>query len=398
MDSGLDLRDAGLQAHRGAWEFMDSSDHQTAGQSTTSRTGASKPFVVVVVGLAVLVGFTLGLLTTDILGDSGRASGPLFDEKRVTSLFERVSPAVVEINITRPGGQPGLPGGLGSGFLVDRQGHILTNNHVVSGGGNIVVRLADGRTLEATTLGTSPADDLALLQVDPDEVADIKPLTLADSDDVRPGQMALAIGSPFTQFNSLSVGVVSGTGRGPVSVIRRPIPDMIQTDAPLNPGNSGGPLLNSKGEVIGVTSSVSAAPSQTIEEYRIGFAVPSNTVRDLMPQLLKSQLVRRPWLGIGGSPVSDALGAASGLPSGILVRGVFPDSPAQKAGLVPVQSLGPNPRGDVITAVDGRPVASVEDMVSYFNRLEPGAKVTLSVYRDAQTIEVEITLVEWPDT
>ena len=260
------------------------------------------------------------------------------------------------------------------------------------------MKLSDGRTLEATNLGTSPADDLALLQVDASEVADITPLTLADSDKVKPGQMAIAVGSPFRNFNSVTVGVVSGTGRGPASVLRRPIPDMIQTDAPLNAGNSGGPLLNSSGEVVGVNSSVRSGAFQGREEFRIGFAVPSNTLKELKPQLTEGRQVRRPWLGVSGGSVTKGLTDSLGIPRGVYVSSVFPGSPAEQAGLVPFQISGATSRGDVITQIDGEPVASVEEMVSYFNTVGPGVEVTLSVYRNDLTVRVPVTLVEWPDT
>ena len=247
-------------------------------------------------------------------------------------------------------------------------------------------------------MGYSPADDLALLKVDADEVADIEPLRLADSDKVESGQMAIAVGTPFRNFNSVTVGVVSGTGRGPVSVLRRPIPGMIQTDAPLNPGNSGGPLLNSKGRVIGVNSSVRSGASLEVDEYRIGFAVPSNTLKDLLPELLIPQLVRRPWLGISSGSVTRELVDSLGVPRGIFIAGVFPGSPAEKVGLVPFRTLRGTSEGDVITAVDGRPMDSVAEMVSYFNTLKPGDDVTLTVFRNSQTVEVEVTLAKWPDT
>ena len=206
------------------------------------------------------------------------------------------------------------------------------------------------------------------------------------------------IGSPFRNFNSVTVGVVSGTGRGPASVLRRPIPDMIQTDAPLNPGNSGGPLLNSRGEVIGVTSSVRTGTSQGVEDFRIGFAVPSNTLRDLLPEIMESTVVRRPWLGISGGAVSSDLESPSDLPSGIYVTRVFSNSPASRAGLIPFTSLRGSGVGDVITAVDGVSIDSVEDMVSYFNGRKPGDEVVLSVYRQRQSIELEVKLEAWPDT
>ena len=365
--------------------------------STSRRNSTSWAIRLLVLGLAL--GFLVGLLVAGPLDWRGGGSTNLFDEGVVTRLFEKTSPAVVEINVSQSSGRLALPvADTGSGFLIDDQGHIVTNHHVVEGAGDITVRLHDGRTLEARILGTSPADDLALLRVDAEQVAGIDPLPLADSDKVMPGQMAIAIGSPFRQFNSLTVGVVSGTGRGPASILRRPIPDMIQTDAPLNPGNSGGPLLNRHGEVIGVNSSVRTGAGQGREEYRLGFAVPSNTLSDLLPQLLESRQVRRPWLGISGGSVSQELASAVGLPQGVYITGIFRGSPAAEVGLVPFSTVGDSARGDVITAVDGRTVDSIEAMVSYFNQVEPGDRVTLSVFRNGGNIEIEVALVEWPDT
>ena len=362
--------------------------------------GVSRVFVIGILAVGVLLGFTLGLYASGSIGGE-RNSSALYDEDLVTSVVEIASPAVVEITVSRGGARLGLRGSgtsSGSGFLVDDQGHIITNNHVVDGATDIVVRLSDGRTLDAKKLGASPADDPALIEVEADEVAGIRPLPLTNSSEVRPGQIAIAIGSPLRNFNSVTVGVVSGTGRGPSSILRRPIPNMIQTDAPLNPGNSGGPLLNSKGEVIGVNSSVRSGSFQRLDDYRIGFAVPSNTVRGLLPELLKPQQVRRPWLGISGGPVTGSLADTLGLPRGIYVARVFPDSPAEMAGLVPFATVAGTGDGDVITAVDGRPVSAVDDMVSYFNELRPGEEVTLSVVRNSQEIEVDVTLTEWPDT
>jgi S1-C subfamily serine protease len=365
------------------------------------RTGFSQRYVLSIAAIAIALGFVMGVVWSDSIVDVVSPSAPLFDEDLVSSLFERSGPAVVEIQVSRGRGlsrQQGAGVGFGSGFLIDSDGYIVTNNHVVEGADRITVTLHDERTIDVELLGRSSADDLALLKADAADVAGIEPLTLGDSSEVKTGEIAIAIGSPFRQFNSISVGVVSGTGRGPTSILRRPIPDMIQTDAPLNPGNSGGPLLNSAGEVIGVTSSVSTGVAQGRGEYRIGFAVPSNTLKDLMPELLVAQLVKRPWLGISGGPVTRDLRESRGLPDGIYVTRVFSDSPAEQVGLVPFQSGTGIGRGDVITAVDGQSVGSVEDMVSYFNRRKPGAVVTLSVYRNQQSIDVDVELAEWPGT
>lgn len=376
---------------------MEYQDHRIIHRQVRRYRGVSKTMAVGIAAVALLLGLTIGVLATSASRDAVGGTTTLYDEGLVTSLFANASPAVVEIEVTQGSGISQSTGA-GSGFFIDEEGHIVTNDHVVRGSDSLTVRLSDGRTIEATRLGTSPADDLALLQVDSSEVSKIKPLKLADSNNLQTGQMAVAIGSPFRNFNSVTVGVVSGTGRGPSSVLRRPIPDMIQTDAPLNPGNSGGPLLNSRGEVIGVTSSVRTGTSQGLEEFRIGFAVPSNTLRDLMPELLESRVVRRPWLGISGGAVSSDLESASELPTGIYVTQVFSDSPASRAGLIPFTSLGRGGVGDVITAVDGIPIDSVEDMVSYFNGRKPGDEVVLSVYRQRQSIELEVILDPWPDT
>ena len=377
---------------------MEYQDHRIVEHRVRRYRGISKTLALGIAAVALLLGFTLGIFATSSSSDGLGGATALYDESLVTSIFDNASPAIVEIEVTQGSGLFSRSGA-GSGFLIDLDGHIVTNDHVVDGADAVTVKLSDGRNIKATLLGSSPADDLALLQIEPSEMSGVTPLILADSDDLRTGQLAIAIGSPFRNFNSVTVGVVSGTGRGPSSVLRRPIPDMIQTDAPLNPGNSGGPLLNSQGEVIGVTSSVRTDGSQSgLEEFRIGFAVPSNTLKNLMPELLESKVVRRPWLGISGGAVLSDLDGPSDLPSGIYVTQVFSNSPAERAGLIPFTSLRGAGVGDVITAVDGVPVDSVEDMVSYFNGRKPGDQVVLSVYRQRRSIELEVELDPWPDT
>lgn len=369
-------------------------DAHSARRRGLRRLGVSRSFALGLAAIAILLGFSFGIMVSDSLETSRT---PLFDEGMVTRLFENASPAVVEITVIRENNNlPFSALGTGSGFLVDGTGHILTNNHVIEGADEIRVNLSDGRTLVATRLGISPADDLALLQVDPAELAGIKPLKLANSDDVDPGQLAVAIGSPFRNFNSVTVGIVSGTGRGPISPLQRPIPDMIQTDAALNPGNSGGPLLNSQGEVIGVTSAVRTPALQGIGDFRIGFAVPSNTISHLLPDLLVAQEIRRPWLGISGGPISEQLSEMLGIESGVVVTQVLAGSPAKQAGLQPFRSL--TNQGDVIISIDDTPIGSVDDMVSYFNRKRPGDDVKLLLNRDGQELNIDVKLAAWPDT
>ncbi len=350
-------------------------------------------------GALLLIGFLVGFFAAVQLGVAP-AGGEFefFDERKVSSVFDAASPAVVEIEVIRNVGSIQLTPFWGSGFLVDADGHIVTNWHVLADGSRYIVRLSDGRELDAKRLGSSEADDLAVLKVDANQVSGISPLTLADSSAVTPGQMAIAVGSPFREFNSIGVGVVSGVGRGQTSALNRPIPDMIQTDAPLNPGNSGGPLLNSDGEVIGINSSIRVQSNGArIDDFRIGFAVPSNTARDLMPQMLASIDLRRPWIGIQGASVPRSLIENRGYPKGVYVTGVFADSPAQRAGISPFRRLISSDEGDVITAVDSVPVTSVEEMVRYLNTKSAGDEVTLTLFRQGGEVEVEVTLDAWPD-
>lgn len=353
---------------------------------------------VVVLG-ALVLGFALGLVAAFQFGWTQDEGASLFDDAKVSRIFEEVSPAVVEIEAIRRLGnlQLDIPF-WGSGFLVDEDGHVVTNYHVVSGGEEFIVRLSDGREVPAERLGVSQADDLAVLRVDPSQIADVTPLTLADSSKVTPGQLAIAVGSPFREFNSIGVGVVSGIDRGHRSILHRPIPDMIQTDVPLNPGNSGGPLLNSDGEVIGINTSIRVeSGSARVEEFRVGFAVPSNTARNLLPQLMDSVDLRRPWIGIQGAPVPRQMMETRGLPSGIYVTGVFADSPARRAGLKAFPRFGSSGGGDVIMAVDHVQVESVDEMVGYLNSKTPGDAVTLTLFREGKERTVEVTLDPWPD-
>ena len=382
----------------------DSPENRDALKSRLQRTdsGVSPAgLIAILLALGVLVGFTLGWISFQ--SPWSTVSGPpvLYDESLVTLLVDEASPAVVEIAVVRtrtgPLSRATFREDSGSGFLVDKLGHIATNHHVVDGAQEITVRLFDGRALPASKLGSSPADDLALLRVDPLEVSDIRPLTLADSDKVRPGQMAVAIGSPFGHRNSVTVGVVSGVGRSEPSILRRPIPELVQTDAALNPGNSGGPLLDSEGQVIGVNSSVEIASSMQIG---VGFAVPSNTLSGILDDLKIPGEVKRPWIGIAGMPMTRNMSVSLGLPAekGIYVTRVWEGSPASKARLRGDSRRVPTGRGDIILSVDDNPVASVSDMVGYLNTRRPGDQVTLTILRDNRQVKIDLTLAEWPDT
>ena len=364
---------------------------------------------LLVLALGMLLGYALGWVSFGLPWGSPDQRATLYDEQQVVEVFDRASPAVVEITVARSTGNLPLFQTSGSGFLVDDDGHIVTNHHVVAGSDRITVEFHDGRELDATPLGSSPADDLAVLRVDPDQVRDIDPLDLADSDELRPGQLAIAIGSPFRKQNSISVGVVSGVGRSETrprdrgqesgSILQRPVADLVQTTAALNPGSSGGPLLDRNGAVIGVNSAVRI---ESGVQVGIGFAVPSNTVAELLPEMKAGDQVRRPWLGIRGSELNNTSAAEMGLSveSGVYITEVMPDSPAAEAKLRGDSRpffTRPAGDGDVILALDEEAVSSVTDIVSLLNTRRPGDRIALTVLRDNVPIRVTVILDDWPD-
>ncbi len=388
-------------------------DREEPSEAEAVERPGGRPFKgLAVFGLTVglLLGFALGWVS---FGSPWRApwqTATLYDEQEVVSVFDKASPAVVEITVARPTRNLPLLQTSGSGFLIDGDGHVVTNHHVVAGSDRITVELHDGRVLDASAVGSSPADDLALLRVDPSQVQDIAPLDLADSDELRPGQLAIAIGSPFRKQNSISVGVVSGVGRSgsrprdgsmePGSIMYRPVADLVQTTAALNPGSSGGPLLDSRGAVIGVNSAVRIESGLQVG---MGFAVPSNTVAELLPEMMAGVQVRRPWLGIRGSALNDVSAAELGLSvsSGVYVSEVMPDSPAAQAKLRgDSQSFFSRPAGDgdVILAVDEAEVSSVTDIVTFLNTRRPGDRIALTILRGSEPLRVHVTLDDWPDT
>ena len=374
------------------------------------NTGVALPLWVVTLG-ALLVFLSMAALVVGVIQGPGTGDAsetpPLYDEQLVVSLYEKANPAVVRVEtvINTPDRFGFLfpHGGQGSGFLVDTEGHILTNYHVVHDASTVQVVLPNGETLDAKVAGRSPADDVALLKVDAEDVAGIEPLPLADSSAIKAGQMVIAVGSPFGLDNSVTVGVISGVERSRPGILSRPITGMIQTDASLNPGNSGGPLLNSQGEVIGINTSIEASTAASIIDPKgIGFAVPINTAKDLMTRFPDNEIVKRPWLGISGAALSPTLAEILGIDTteGVYIMTVSPGSPAEEAGLiagVTDSTQGHGAGGDIIKAIDGVEVTAIHQMVDYFNSLDPGDSVTLTVERDGETVEVAVTLGEWPD-
>ena len=354
---------------------------------------------VVAIGVIMMVAFLWAGPGAQALFGTASAS-VLFDEQHVVDVYERVSPAVVEVTNGVGTGTNLQSQGSGSGFLIDSEGHIVTNNHVVEGATRITVRLSDGTSVEATILGTNPANDLALLKVAASSVEGILPVPLGDSSGLKPGQMAIAIGNPFGLEGSVTVGVISQVGRDLPSSLGRPISNVVQTDALINPGNSGGPLLDSSGNVVGINTAIQ--PSPLDGSFRgIGFAVPIDTLKTVLPRLKTEAVVRPAWLGVRAADIDAQLAERQGLPvdSGVYVVGVSPDSPAEEAGLVEALTNargGASTGGDIIIAVDGVAVDSTVELITQLNARQAGDQVTLTVIRGGETIQVVVTLGEWP--
>ena len=354
-----------------------------------------------IIVLILLAGIAIGVIaSTGVLASTrfNNQENTLYDEELVDSIVNRSSKAVVEIIVKRPN----TTADSGTGFILDKQGHIATNEHVINGASAIQVSLADGTLLSAEPLGVSKSDDLALLVVNPKQVSHIEPLKLANSDLVKTGQMALAIGNPLGMRNFLSIGVVAGIGDSPPILrdtrispaLQRPIPNMIWTDATLLPGNSGGPLLNSNGEVIGINSAVHITYQG---DLGIGFAIPSNILIELLPNLKSSNMISRPWLGISGITLNQESIEQMNLDitAGVYIWDIYPDSPADINSLI-ADSKDGTINGDIIVGIDGLKVTSVSQMVDYLNSLKPMDMVNLTVLRDAELKQIEIVLGSWP--
>jgi putative serine protease PepD len=283
--------------------------------------------------------------------------------------------------------------GNGTGWVYDDLGTIVTNNHVVSGGGDsIKVRFGDrGEDVPAKLLGTDISSDLAVLRVDPDSVSKLVPLKIADSDKVQTGDPVIAIGYPLGLDQTTTAGIVSGVGRQIQAQNNFSIDKVLQTDAPINPGNSGGPLLDTQGRVVGVNSQI-ATTGAGGGSVGIGFAIPSDTVRSVVPRLEKGQTIRHAYLGVSLGELAGVRGAAVGT--------VNAGGPAARAGLqavTPTSTLGGGtPDGDVIVKIDGEDVERADDVTRIVNDHQPGEKLKMEVERKGERRTVEVTLGDRP--
>jgi S1-C subfamily serine protease len=324
-------------------------------------------------------------------------------ELSLTDLFQKVESSVVQI--TDSSETDVFESRLGSGFVYDDNGHIITNHHVVSGGGNrLDVTFPDGTVYRASLIGSDPSADIAVLYVEEVSKEKLLPLSLADSSKVRVGERVAAIGNPFGLSGSLSTGIVSGVGRQIPTQEEEgfTIPDIIQTDAPINPGNSGGPLLNMRGEVIGINSAIYSTTGQFAG---VGFAIPSNTIAQIVPSLITTGSYQHPWLGVAGRDMTPGIADRLGLdePRGFLVMDVVAGSPAEKAGILKgnqdtvIDGIPLRLGGDVIIAVDNNTVRKIDDLLAYVEMEKSvGDDLKLTILRQGQTMEVIATLAARP--
>ena len=306
-----------------------------------------------------------------------------------------------------PFGEPESEGGgtaTGSGFVIDSEGHVLTNDHVVEGADSIRVKLGDSDTAHpAEVIGTDPATDVAVLKVDA-PADQLHPLTLGRSGEMEVGDPVVAIGNPFGLDRTVTSGIVSALQRQIQAPNGFSISNVIQTDAAINPGNSGGPLINSDGEVIGINAQIQTGGGSG--NIGIGFAIPIDTVRADIEQLIETGEVEHAYLGISGSTITPDLAKAVNLPvkEGVLVQSVAKDGPAEDAGIeaggtsATIDGAKVSLGGDIITEVDGEKVSGMEEIVEIVDDAEPGDELELTLLRDGQTKKATVTLGERPDS
>jgi S1-C subfamily serine protease len=315
----------------------------------------------------------------------------------LTDLYEQVNPGVVNIQVYVE--RNGVSGeGAGSGFILDSEGHVVTNNHVVADAKQVTVIFYNGLEANAEIVGTDDDSDLAVIKVD-NLVEGAHPLPLGDSDQAEVGEWVVAIGNPFSLGGSMSLGIVSAKGRSiPSGVTGYVIPEAIQTDAAINPGNSGGPLLNLEGEVIGINAQIASGGSGT--GSGVGFAIPSNIIRRVVPVLIADGVYEWPWLGVEGADLNLIMQEANGLEvqQGAYINTVITGGPADKAGLrgssgtKQVGAFSVPVGGDVVIKADGQSVTDFDDLLSIVASKNPGAVLMLTILRDGMQQEITVTL------
>jgi 2-alkenal reductase len=324
-------------------------------------------------------------------------------QDQLVGVYQQVNPSVVHIYVYNSFSNQRFPLGTGSGFVYDSEGHIVTNNHVVTDGDAFEVLFSDGQRSQATMVGADIDSDLAVIKADSLPPA-ARPVPLADMSQLHVGQFVIAIGNPFGETGSMTIGIISGLGRSLTSQRavegggQYSLPQVIQTDAAINPGNSGGPLLNLQGEVVGVNSAIR---TETGTNSGVGFSIPVNAVKRIVPSLIETGSYVYPYLGIRMQTMDPNTAEQLNIPyaSGAYVLEVVGNAPAARAGLVPsgVRNFSALPGGDLIIAINGSPIASTDDLISYLVfETEVGQTVDLTVVRNGREVAVPLTLGERP--
>jgi S1-C subfamily serine protease len=345
---------------------------------------------------------TPGTSTPPAVNNQTQSSGTQYlppdvgESNVVTRIYESVRDSVVTITaIQSKSGKSEPQSDIGTGFLIDDKGDFATNNHVVNGQKTVAVTIGS-RTYKGVVIGTDPLDDLAVVRVSGGP--NLRPLPLGTAQNLQPGQMVVAIGNPFQLTSSVTAGIVSGLNRSMPTDSGRVLSGLVQTDAALNPGNSGGPLLDASGQVVGINTAIESPIEGSVG---IGFAIPIDRLRQVLPRLLAGQPVEHPWLGIAGYDIDPTVQQQYNLPvaAGVLVVSVDPHGPAAKAGLKGDTSSNPKkPKGDgdIIVSVNGKPVTSVADLTTAISQYKVGSQVTLGVIRHNKSLKIQITLAKWP--
>lgn len=349
-----------------------------------------RSLILLIAVVALLSSLAGGLITAQVAGIKTMADDKVRTVPIVSSVGDiipqinkRVGPAVVNITtktLTYDFFFQATPReGAGTGFIIDKKGYILTNNHVVNNAQSVLVTLSNGKKLKAKLIGSDPDNDLAVLKID--QSTELPVAALGDSSKVQVGELAVAIGNPFGLGQTVTAGVISALNRSISEDSSNVLNNLLQTDASINPGNSGGPLVNSRGEVIGINTAIIS------QAQGIGFAIPINTGKDIAQQLIDKGRVVKPWLGILGTSITEEIAQQYSLPlkAGTLVVQVMPDSPAEAGGLK---------EGDIIEDVDGQSVVGMPELQQEIKHRKPGDVLKMTVYRQEKKLKLEIRLGE----
>jgi putative serine protease PepD len=397
-DSDWERTPAPIRRRQGLVRPLGDDDAETAAGEPAPGGGARRVWLGALAALVLLAaGLVAGLALHGGHGSPGTAAtelpaapGAPLTPTTVGRIYDRVSGGVASVRTNA---------GSGTGFVIDGNGTLVTNDHVVGSDREVEVRFEDGGDLlPAKVVGTDPSSDLAVLKLRSRPSTPLTVLPLADSDRVRVGDDAIAIGYPLGLDRTATRGIVSGLGREIQAPNGFQIDKVIQTDAPIIPGNSGGPLLDARGEVIGVNSQIATAGAGSSGNVGIGFAVPSNSVRQVVPILLRGGKVHRPFLGVSTASVTPEIARALGADTqdGALVRQVVPGGPAARAG-IRAAAAGAQ-AGDIIVSVDGSRVRDPQDVSAAIDGKQPGETVSIDVLRDGKRKTIEVKLGDRPST